>query len=101
MTSPPYRTYPAPPSDRKLERLALQARDLAAHTAVLSRRAGLSPGHRAHMGCAANMGSKLGSVLHEAGFRPEGSWKAGARNAVVFAPRLVGVWARVAGGFTA
>jgi SAM-dependent methyltransferase len=279
MTQPPYRTYPAPPSDRELERLAMQARDLAAHTAVLFRRAGLSPGHRvldlgcgngdvafiaadivgpngyvigidhsatavetarerarraghsnvefqvgdvaelempdrfdvivgrlvlmylrepiavvarmrrflrphglivlqegdvrtidsepecplvsrvrdlvveavAHLGCAANMGSKLGTVLHEAGFRPEGSWtsqpsyvgtglsrldwfadlvrsltpawerpgavtseivqadtlaarlvaEAGARNAIVFAPRLVGVWARVAGGFIA
>jgi ubiquinone/menaquinone biosynthesis C-methylase UbiE len=101
-------------------------------------------------GCATNMGSRLSKVLHEAGFRPEGSWvsqpsyvgtglsrldwfadltrtlvptleKAGiaspdsiqtdtlaarlvaeahARHAIVYAPRLVGVWARVAGGFT-
>ena len=101
-------------------------------------------------GCATNMGSRLGTVLHEAGFRVQGSWvsqpsyvgatlsrldwfadltrtlvttlektgvassqeiqldtlaarlvaEASARHATVYAPRLVGVWARVAGGFT-
>jgi hypothetical protein len=101
-------------------------------------------------GCATSMGSRLGALLHEAGYRPEGSWvsqpsyvgttlsrldwfadlvralaptlektgiappsgaqpdtlaarlvaEASARHAIVYAPRLVGVWARIAGGFT-
>jgi ubiquinone/menaquinone biosynthesis C-methylase UbiE len=101
-------------------------------------------------GCATNMGSRLASVLHQAGYRPEGSWvsqpsyvgaslsrldwfadltrtlvptlertgvapphvvqteslaarlvaEAAARRAIVYAPRLVGIWARIAGGFT-
>ena len=101
-------------------------------------------------GCATNMGSCLGTLLDQAGFRVEGSWvsqpsyvgttlsrldwfadltrtlmpaleraglaslnaiqldtlaarlvaEASARHAIVYAPRLVGVWARVSGGFT-
>ena len=101
-------------------------------------------------GCSTNMGSQLGTVLHKAGYRPEGSWvsqpsyvgnsiarldwfadlartlaptlertgiaptyalqtdslaarlvaEASARHAIVYAPRLVGIWSRVAGGFT-
>ncbi len=101
-------------------------------------------------GCATDMGSRLARVLHQAGFRPDGSWvsqpsyvgaslarldwfadlartlvptlertgiaspqlvqpdvlaarlvaEASARHAIVFAPRLVGIWARIAGGFT-
>lgn len=99
-------------------------------------------------GCATRMGSRLSTVLHKAGFRPEGSWvsqpsyvgaslarldwfadlartlaptlektgiahavqvdtlaarlvaEASARHAIVYAPRLVGIWARIAGGFT-
>jgi ubiquinone/menaquinone biosynthesis C-methylase UbiE len=101
-------------------------------------------------GCATNMGSRLATVLHKAGYRPEGSWvsqpsyvgtslarldwfadlahalvptfektgiasahvvetdtlaarlvaEASARHAIVYAPRLVGIWARIAGGFT-
>jgi ubiquinone/menaquinone biosynthesis C-methylase UbiE len=101
-------------------------------------------------GCATNMGSRLASVLHQAGYRAEGSWvsqpsyvgaslarldwfadlarslvpalertgiatpqivqtetlaarlvgEASARHAIVYAPRLVGIWARVTGGFT-
>ena len=101
-------------------------------------------------GCATNMGSRLSTVLHKAGYRAEGSWvsqpsyvgaslarldwfadlaralvptfektgiasahlvetdtlaarlvaEASARHAIVFAPRLVGIWARIAGGFT-
>jgi SAM-dependent methyltransferase len=44
--------YPLGHSDRELERLAVQARDLAAHTTVLFRRAGISPGHRVlDLGC--------------------------------------------------
>lgn len=277
-TSPGPQPYPLGHSDRELERLSIQARDLAAHTTVLFRRAGISPGHRVldigcgpgdvsfiaadlvgpqgrvvgldrspsaietarqraergwhknvefhvgdltdavlpgpfdaivgrlvlmyvadpvralvrlqsflrphgivvlqegdphtigsepecplvsqirewmiaaleHSGCAVDMGSRLSLVLHEAGYRPEGSWvsqpsyvgtglsrldwfadltrtlaptlertgvvspqaiqcdtlaarlvaEANARHAIVYAPRLVGVWARVARGFT-
>jgi SAM-dependent methyltransferase len=100
--------------------------------------------------CASNMGSRLAALLHQAGYRAEGSWvsqpsyvgttlsrldwfadlartlaptlenngiappqavqgdtlaarlvaEAAARHAIVYAPRLVGVWARIAGGFT-
>jgi hypothetical protein len=96
------------------------------------------------------MGSRLARVLHQAGFRADGSWvsqpsyvgaslarldwfadlartlvptlertgiaspqlvqpdvlaarlvaEASARHAIVYAPRLVGIWARIAGGFT-
>jgi len=277
-TSPGPQPYPLGHSDRELERLSIQARDLAAHTTVLFRRAGISPGHRVldigcgpgdvsfiaadlvgpngrvvgldrspsavaaarerasrgghanvefhvgdlteavlpgpfdaivgrlvlmyvpdpvqalvrlqaflrphgivvlqegdprtigsepecplvsqirewmvtaleRTGCAVDMGSRLSKVLHEAGYRPEGSWvsqpsyvgtglsrldwfadltrtlaptlertgivspqiiqcdtlaarlvaEANARHAIVYAPRLVGVWARVARGFT-
>ncbi len=103
-----------------------------------------------HTGCATSMGSRLGAVLQQAGYRAEGSWvsqpsyvgitlsrldwfadlartlvptlertgiapphvvqvdtlaarlvaEAAARQAIVYAPRLVGVWARIAGGFT-
>ena len=44
--------YPPGHSERELERLAVQARDLAAHTTVLFRRAGISAGHRVlDLGC--------------------------------------------------
>src|SRR5262245_61059248 len=46
--------YPLGHSERELERLAVQARDLAAHTTVLFRRAGISAGHRVlDRGCGA------------------------------------------------
>src|SRR5262249_26275317 len=46
--------YPLGHSDRELERLATQARDLAAHTAILFRRAGIAAGHRVlDLGCGA------------------------------------------------
>jgi ubiquinone/menaquinone biosynthesis C-methylase UbiE len=45
-------SYPLGHSERELERLALQARDLAAHTTVLFRRAGIAAGHRVlDLGC--------------------------------------------------
>lgn len=50
--SPGPQPYPLGHSDRELERLSIQARDLAAHTTVLFRRAGVSPGHRVlDIGC--------------------------------------------------
>jgi ubiquinone/menaquinone biosynthesis C-methylase UbiE len=44
--------YPLGHSERELQRLSIQARDLAAHTTVLFRRAGIAPGHRVlDIGC--------------------------------------------------
>jgi ubiquinone/menaquinone biosynthesis C-methylase UbiE len=59
-------TYPYPlgHSERELERLAIQARDLAAHTTVLFRRAGLAPGHRVlDIGCGAGDVSLIAADL--------------------------------------
>jgi ubiquinone/menaquinone biosynthesis C-methylase UbiE len=48
----PIDTFSMPHAVRELERLAVQARNLAAHTAVLFRRAGIRAGHRVlDLGC--------------------------------------------------